>query len=51
MTKKNRARRELKGKARLRAEIVEISRTLHKLGAIGSDDLEKTTLSAVSTEP
>ena len=44
MKKKNRVVRELKGKARLRAEIVEISRTLHKLGAISSNELEKTTL-------
>ena len=44
MTRKTSAKRELKGKARMRAEIVEISRGLHKIGAISSAELEKTTL-------
>jgi len=34
----------LRGKARLRAEIVEISRGLHKIGAISAAELERTTL-------
>ena len=44
MARKNRAKSELKGKARMRAEIVEISRGLHKIGAISAAELEKTTL-------
>lgn len=35
---------ELKGKARMRAEIVEAMRGLHKVGAISGAELEKTTL-------
>ena len=35
---------ELKGKARIRAEIVEGSRALHKVGAISTAELGKTTL-------
>jgi putative transcriptional regulator len=35
---------ELRGKARMRAEIVEISRGLNKIGAISNAELEKTTL-------
>jgi putative transcriptional regulator len=44
MTRKTKAKRELKGKARMRAEIVEISQGLHRIGAISSAELEKTTL-------
>lgn len=44
MATKTKARGELKGKARMRAEIVEISRGQHKIGAISADELEKTTL-------
>lgn len=40
-TKKN---AELKGKARLRAEIVEGARALHKVGAYSDAELEMTTL-------
>lgn len=43
MTKKTRPK-ELRGKARLRAEIVEGARALHRLGAVTDQDLEKTTL-------
>jgi putative transcriptional regulator len=35
---------ELKGKARLRSEIVEAVHGLHKIGAVGDAELEKTTL-------
>lgn len=34
----------LKGKARLRSEIVEATRGLHKIGAVSDAELEKTTL-------
>ena len=44
MATRTRAKSELKGKARLRAEIVESMRGLHKIGAVGDAELEKTTL-------
>lgn len=44
MPMKQNAKSELRGKARVRAEIVEISRGLHKIGAISIAELEKTTL-------
>jgi putative transcriptional regulator len=44
MKTKTSARRTLRGKARLRSEIVEISRGLHKIGAISDAELERTTI-------
>jgi putative transcriptional regulator len=44
MTKRTRTQRELRGKARLRSEIVEITRALHKVGAVSDDELEQTRL-------
>lgn len=44
MTARPRTKGELRGKARMRSEIVEISRGLHKIGAISNAELEKTTL-------
>jgi putative transcriptional regulator len=44
MATKRKASDGLGGKARMRAEIVEISRGLNKIGAISSAELEKTTL-------
>lgn len=41
---KSQAKRELRGKARMRSEIVEAMRGLHKIGAIGDAELAKTTL-------
>lgn len=38
------AKGALVGKARMRSEIVEISRGLHKIGAISDAELEKTTI-------
>jgi putative transcriptional regulator len=35
---------EPRGKARIRSEIVEISRALHKVGAVSDPELRKTTL-------
>ncbi len=35
---------ELRGKNRMRAEIVEMSKSLHKVGAISDEQLQKTTL-------
>src|SRR5271157_3529527 len=44
MAKQSKARTELRGKARLRSEIVEATRGLHKIGAVSDDELEKTTV-------
>jgi putative transcriptional regulator len=44
MTKKSKAKGELKGKARLRSEIVEAMQGLNKAGLVSDADLEKTTL-------
>ena len=44
MAARTKAKGALRGKARLRSEIVEISRGLHKIGAISDAELEKTTL-------
>ena len=44
MGRKSKAKGELKGKARLRSEIVEAMRGLHKVGMVGDVELEKTTL-------
>jgi putative transcriptional regulator len=44
MARKNKIRDELKGKARVRSEIVEAVRGLHKIGVVDEAELEKTTL-------
>src|SRR3954467_10987897 len=44
MARKTRTTGERKGKARLRSEIVEAMRGLHKIGVMGDAELEKTTL-------
>lgn len=44
MATKRKPKGEVKGKARLRSEIVEAMRGLHKIGAVGDAELEKTTL-------
>jgi putative transcriptional regulator len=44
MTKKSRARGRLKGKTRMRFEIVEAMQGLHRIGAVNDAELEKTTL-------
>jgi len=44
MATKRKPKGELKGKARLRSEIVEAMRGLHKIGAVSDAELEKTTL-------
>jgi putative transcriptional regulator len=44
MTKRNKGKGELRGKARLRGEIVDAMRGLHKIGAVSEDELQKTTL-------
>ena len=44
MPTKTKPKAALKGRARMRAEIVEISRGLHKIGAITDAELEKTTM-------
>ena len=44
MATRTKSKGVLRGKARMRAEIVEISRGLHKIGAVSDAELEKTTL-------
>lgn len=44
MATKSKAKSEPKGKARVRAEIVEAMRGLHKAGHVSDAELEKTTL-------
>jgi len=44
MAKRRKVRGEPKGKARLRSEIVEAVRGLHKIGVVSDTELEKTTL-------
>jgi putative transcriptional regulator len=44
MAKTTNAKRVLRGKARMRAEIVETMQGLHKIGAVSDAELEKTTL-------
>lgn len=44
MARKVKVSGELKGKARLRSEIVDAFHGLHKIGAVGDAELEKTTL-------
>ena len=58
MATETKTRRELKGKARrkittrqrIRGEIVEISQTLHKIGAISDAELEKTTMAMLGRD-
>jgi putative transcriptional regulator len=50
MTRKSSAKSELKGKARLRSEIVEAVRGPHKIGVVGDAELEKTTLRMLGRE-
>jgi putative transcriptional regulator len=42
--KRTKVKGELRGKARLRSEIVEAARGLRRIGAIGRDELKKTTI-------
>lgn len=44
MAKGTRAKKELRGKARMRAEIVEATRGLNKIGAVSDGELQFTTL-------
>jgi len=44
MATRPRKKRELRGKARLRSEIVEAMQGLHRIGVVGDAELEKTTL-------
>ncbi len=44
MATRNKAKGELRGRARLRAEIVEMTQALHKAGAVSGEELEMTTL-------
>ncbi len=44
MAKRSSTKAELRGKARLRSEIVEATRGLHRIGAVSDAHLEKTTV-------
>jgi len=44
MARKSRAKGELRGKARLRAEIVEMTRGMHRAGLVDNAELEWTTI-------
>jgi putative transcriptional regulator len=44
MATRNKEKGELRGRARLRAEIVEMTQGLHKVGAMSDEELEMTTL-------
>jgi DNA-binding transcriptional regulator YiaG len=44
MAARNKGKRDQRGKVRLRSEIVETMRGLHKIGAVSDAELEKTTL-------
>ena len=44
MARKNKAKGELRGKARLRAEIVEITQGMYRAGLVDDAELEQTTL-------
>ena len=50
MATKNKPTSELRGKARMRAEIVEATRGLHKIGVVSAADLEKTTLAMLGRD-
>ncbi len=41
---KSKTKRPLKGKARLRAEIVELTEDMHAVGLVSADEVRKTTL-------
>jgi len=44
MARTTEAKTKLRGKARIRTEIVDMSRALHKVGAVRDAGLRKTTL-------
>ena len=48
MASRNKAKDELRGRARLRAEIVEMTQALHKVGAVSDEELA---IAATSEEP
>ncbi len=50
MGKKTKAKTVLRGKARVRTEIVEAMRGLHKVGAVSDDQVAKTTLRMLGKE-
>ena len=50
MATKSKVAGALRGKSRMRAEIVEATRGLHKIGVVGDTDLEKTTLAMLGRD-
>ena len=49
-THKRNTKGVLKGKARLRAEIVEMTEILHRAGAVSDDELEQTTMAMLGRD-
>ena len=50
MATKRKATGEPRGKSRIRAEIIEATRGLHKIGVVSDAELEKTTLAMLGRE-
>ena len=48
--RKQRAKGELRGKARRQAELVELTRVLHRAGAVSDDELEQTTMAMLGRD-
>ena len=44
MTRKTKGKAELRGKAKLRADLVELTRDMHRAGLVDDAELERTTL-------
>jgi putative transcriptional regulator len=50
VARKTKAKRELKGRARLRSEIVEMAQGLNRLGMMSDRELEQTTISMLGRD-
>lgn len=48
--RKQGAKRELRGKARRQAELVELTRVLHRAGAVSDDELKQTTMAMLGRD-
>ena len=50
MTRNTKAKQALKGRARLRSEIVEMAEGLNRLGMMSNDELQQTTISMLGRD-
>jgi putative transcriptional regulator len=50
MAKSTKTKQQPRGRARMRAQIVEAMRGLHRLGAVSNEEVEKTTLKMLSKD-